>query len=182
MAKTIHLIRHAQSTFNAAYAEAATDPFHFDARLSPLGLAQLEKTRDRARQLPCDVVITTPLTRALQTATGLFGGHARIEVECLHREWQEHSCDMGRSPRLLAQEFPHLAFGHLDDPWWHHADADANGVAVEPMDSLHARVAAFRRWLVARPEDAVVVIGHGCFFRHLTGREFANCEILAWQP
>lgn len=178
----VHLIRHAQSTFNAAHAESGTDPFHFDARLSPLGLSQVEETRARARTLPCDLVITTPLTRALQTATGLFGGHAPIEVECLHREWQEHSCDMGRSPRFLAEEFPDLAFDHLDDPWWHHVDLDANGVAVEPLDNFHMRVAEFRLWLKARPEKAIVVVGHGCFFRQLADREFANCEIHQWQP
>ncbi len=178
----VHLIRHAQSTFNAAYAEAATDPFHFDARLSPFGLAQVEEARAKARALPCDVVITTPLTRALQTAAGLFGGHAPIEVECLHREWQEHSCDMGRSPRLLAEEFPDLTFDHLQDPWWHHVGVDANGVAVEPLENFHTRVDDFRRWLAARPESAIVVIGHGAFFRHLTGHEFANCEIYPWQP
>lgn len=182
MAKSIHLIRHAQSTFNAAWTEAGTDPFHYDARLSPLGLAQVEEARSRARALPCDVVITTPLTRALQTATGLFGGHARIEVASLHREWQEHSCDVGRSPRLLAREFPDLAFDHLDDPWWHHPDADANGVVIEPLESFHGRVASFRRWLGERPEAAIVVVGHGAFFSHLLGRVPANCEIIAWQP
>jgi broad specificity phosphatase PhoE len=178
----VHLIRHAQSTFNAAFTETRIDPFHFDARLSPLGLSQVEDARPRARALPCDIVITTPLTRALQTATGLFGVHAPIEVECLHREWQEHSCDMGRSPKLLAEEFPHLTFNHLDDPWWHHLDPDTNGVAVEPLDNFYTRVADFRRWLKARPEKAIVVVGHGHFFRHLAGHEFANCEILPWQP
>jgi glucosyl-3-phosphoglycerate phosphatase len=182
MAKTIHLIRHAQSTFNAAWTEDGADPFHYDARLSPLGLAQVEQARARARELPCDVVITTPLTRALQTATGLFGGHARIEVECLHREWQEHSCDVGRSPRLLAREFPDLGFDHLDDPWWHHPDKDANGIVIEPLDSFHARVAEFPRWVAARPEAAIVVVGHGAFFSRLIGRVPANCEIVPWQP
>ncbi len=182
MAKTIHLIRHAQSTFNAAWAADDVDPMHFDARLSPLGLAQVEETRARARSLPCDVVITSPLTRALQTTTGLFGGQARIHVEPLHREWQEHSCDVGRSPRFLADEFPDLAFDHLDDPWWHHPDADENGVAIEPLASFHARVAQFPRWLTARPEAAIVVVGHGAFFSHLIGRVPANCEIVAWQP
>jgi broad specificity phosphatase PhoE len=182
MAKTIHLIRHAQSTFNAAWAEAPGDPFLFDARLSPLGLRQVDEARDCARRLPCDVVITTPLTRALQTATGLFAGHAPIEVECLHREWQEHSCDMGRSPKLLAREFPNLSFSHLADPWWHHENPDTNGVVMEPLEAFHARVAEFPRWLAARPERAIVVVGHGAFFERLLGRIPANLEIVAWQP
>lgn len=183
MPKTIHLIRHGQSTFNAAQAATGRDPLHFDARLSPLGLTQVVETQARARALPCDIVIATPLTRALQTAVGLFDGHAPIIVEHLHREYQESSCDMGRSPKQLAREFPALAFDHLDDPWWHHDDFDANGVASEPWDAFLARVARFRDWVMARPEQAIVVVGHGTFFSHLTGRPLlANCEILPWQP
>lgn len=183
MAKTVHLIRHAQSTFNAAWLESERDPFHYDARLSSLGLAQVEQARAAARALPCDTVITTPLTRALQTATGLFAGHRRILVEPLHREWQEHSCDVGRSPKLLAREFPDLAFDHLGDPWWHHPDADASGaVVIEPLASFHGRVSRFRQWLAERPEEAIVVVGHGAFFHHLLGRTPANCEIIRWQP
>jgi broad specificity phosphatase PhoE len=182
MPKTIHLIRHAQSTFNAAQAATGLDPLHFDARLSPFGLSQLEQTRATVRDIPCDVVIASPLTRALQTAVGLFGGRAPIRVEPLHREYQESSCDMGRSPRLLATEFPDLAFDHLDDPWWLHQSPDANGIVVEPIPDFQARVARFRSWLAAQPEDSIVVIGHGTFFRHLTGRTLANCEVVAWQP
>jgi glucosyl-3-phosphoglycerate phosphatase len=182
MPKTIHLIRHAQSTFNAAQEATGLDPLHFDARLSALGLSQVEKTRQAVRDIPCDVVISSPLTRALQTAVGLFEGRAQIRVEPLHREYQESSCDMGRSPRLLSTEFPGLAFGHLDDPWWLHRDAGPNGVVVEPIPEFRARVARFGEWLKARPETSVVVIGHGTFFRQLTGRMFANCEVVAWQP
>ena len=183
MAKTIHLIRHAQSTFNAAWEKSQADPFHYDARLSEIGLAQIENARPAARALPCDAVFTTPLTRALQTARGLFAGHAPIHVEPLHREWLEHSCDIGRSPRLLAREFPDLVFDHLDDPWWHHPDADDKGAVIkEPLDDFHGRVAAFRQWLKDRPEGAIVVVGHGAFFSHLIGRVPANCEIIAWQP
>src|SRR5688572_18892140 len=99
MAKTIHLVRHAQSTFNAAQEATGLDPMHFDAPLSPFGLSQIAETRAKVQHLPCDVVITSPLTRALQTSVGLFGGRAPIRVEHLHREYQESSCDMGRSPR-----------------------------------------------------------------------------------
>lgn len=182
MPATIHLIRHAQSTFNAAQEATGVDPLHFDARLSLHGLSQIEATRPRARDLPCEIVVTSPLTRALQTTVGLFGDRIPIHVEHLHREYQESSCDMGRSPKLLAREFPSLAFDHLDDPWWHDTGADANGVVVESMVAFRARVSRFRLWLMARPEASIVVVGHGAFFSHLTGRDFANCEILAWQP
>ena len=41
MAKSLDLIRHGQSTFNATYAETGLDPFEEDARLTELGRRQV---------------------------------------------------------------------------------------------------------------------------------------------
>ena len=119
--KTIHLIRHGQSLFNAAFdAVARTDPMLFDAPLSPTGREQAAALRAEAHGLGVEIIVTSPLTRAIETTLAVFGAdHAPIHVEALHCERVEHSCDVGRSPRELADAFPGLAFHHLDDPWWH---------------------------------------------------------------
>ena len=182
MTKIVNLIRHAQSTFNAAYERTGVDPLHYDARLSLLGLQQVEAARPVLGRLSHELLITSPLTRAIQTAIGLFGHEAPIKVEALHRERVENSCDVGRSPADLRNEFPMLAFDHLDDPWWHNDGRDHRGVAVEAEATLLARVAGFRHWLAARPERTITVVGHGTFLHRLTGRHFANCEHLAWSP
>lgn len=185
MSRHRYVIRHGQSTFNAAFAETGQDPMHFDARLSDLGHQQVAETRARVAELPRpDLIVCTPLTRAIQTTLGLFAGTtAPILVHALHRERCEHSCDVGRSPADLAADFPHLAFDHLDHPWWHDGPGHAPGVPFEPEDVFAARVAAFRAWLDARPEPVIVAVGHGEFFRRLAGRErIANCEIIRLDP
>ena len=178
----IFLVRHGQSTFNAAWEESAIDPLHFDAPLSALGHEQVEKAREQLAALPApDLVVCTPLTRAIQTALGLFGHtEARIEVTCMHRERLDNSCDVGRSAALLAAEFPMLSFGHLRDPWWHDGERDTRNLSVEPDDVFATRVGEFQTWLPTRPGRVVFVVGHGTFFHRLTGHRFANCEIFRW--
>jgi glucosyl-3-phosphoglycerate phosphatase len=114
---------------------------------------------------------------------GLFGeSDIPLLFTDLHRERLEHSCDIGRSPSALSAEFPTLTFDHLSDRWWHYGQKDEWDVAVEPDHLFARRVTDFSRWLKARPEDVVVVIGHGEFFRRLSGRYLRNCEIIEWCP
>jgi broad specificity phosphatase PhoE len=181
--KTIHLIRHGQSTFNAAYEATGIDPLHVDARLTALGHAQVAAARDQVGGEAYELIVTSPFTRAIETTLGIFGGPQRpILVEALHRECLASSCDVGRSPTDLAGDFPGLSFAHLDDPWWHEGEErDALGIAVEPEPVVAARLSAFRTWLAARPERHIAVVGHGTFFFHLTGARLANCEMLRWE-
>jgi broad specificity phosphatase PhoE len=177
MPKIVHCIRHGQSTFNAHFLETGEDPLHFDAPLTELGLRQVEERARELRQYPYEMVITTPLTRAIQTTLGLFGDHPAappIHVECLHREHLESSCDVGRPPSLLMQEFPHLSFelgGHNE------GEPDPRGFVYEPSHIFEGRVEQFRRWLLDRPEGMIAVVGHGTFFSRLTGQYLGNCEV-----
>jgi glucosyl-3-phosphoglycerate phosphatase len=183
MPEYIYLIRHGQSTFNALFDLNRVDPLHFDARLSQIGIEQVAAARQAASDIPVDLVVVSPLTRAIQTAVGLYGdATVPMVVTDLHRERLENSCDIGRSPSTLSAEFPILTFDHLSDPWWHDGQKDNRGVAVEPDHLFAQRVIDFSRWLRARPEDVVVVVGHGGFFRQLSGRYLRNCEIMEWRP
>lgn len=158
------------------------DPLHYDAPLSELGHEQVRRTRELLRNRAIDLVVTTPLTRALQTTSGLFADHPSqpaILVEPMHRERVENSCDVGRHPAVLSKAFPSLAFGHLPEVWWHtHDRPDERGVCIEPLELVEARAEAFRRFLVQRPERVIAVVGHGTFFLKLTGRVLANCEVV----
>ncbi|MFO1324471.1 MAG: histidine phosphatase family protein [Burkholderiales bacterium] len=180
--KTILCVRHGESTFNAAAAGGGADPLHYDAPLSAVGRQQVRKARDALRDRPIELVVTTPLTRALQTTAGLFADHPSsppVLVESLHRERVENSCDVGRSPALLSEAFPSFAFDHLPDVWWHHhANPDERGVCIEPLELVRARAREFRRFLLQRPERLIAVVGHGTFFFVLTGQALANCEVV----
>lgn len=182
MSRVIHLIRHGQSTFNAHFEATGEDPIHFDARLTELGQSQVTAARQRLNGTRYDLVIATPLTRAIQTAQGIFGETAPIVISPLHREWLNSSCDVGRSTRDLAAEFPTLDFAHLGDPWWHHQGPfNEHGFAREPEQALLDRVTAFKDMIAARVEARIAVVGHGDFFHRLLGRHLMNCELAEWR-
>ena len=178
--KVVLCIRHGESTFNRAWRQTPVDPMHFDARLSEAGHDQVRQARPALAVVPVELVIVSPLTRALQTAQGLFADHPNapaLLVADLAHESVENSCDVGRSPAELAAEFPDLDFAHLADVWWHaHDEPDERGICVEPVARVQARVAEFKSLLLARPERVIAVVGHGTFFYHLTGKFLANCE------
>ena len=177
------LIRHGQSTFNELFDATGIDPLHYDARLTSKGRNQVVATKEAAQRLGVDLVIVSPLTRAIETCLGLFDPEqTRIIVSSLHRERLEHSCDIGRHPNALSVEFPMLDFSNLDECWWHNGTKDIRSVSVEPDDVVSSRIAEFSTWLERRPEQRVAVVGHGTFFHRLTGRHFDNCEIVEWHP
>ncbi len=182
-AKSILCIRHGESTFNAAWRAAGVDPLHFDAPLSATGVDQVRQAREALALFPAELVVTSPLTRALQTALGLFAVHPAkppMLVAALARERVENSCDIGRSPAQLAVEFPTLELAHLGDVWWHaEGHPDERGICIEPVATVAARAAQFRNFLASRPERFIAVVGHGTFFFHLTGQTLANCETAA---
>lgn len=175
------LIRHGQSTFNELFEVTGVDPLHYDARLTPKGRDQVEAARNATQRLGVDLVIVSPLTRAIETCLGLFDpAQTRIIVSSLHRERLGNSCDIGRHPNALSIDFPMLDFSHLSECWWHNGPKDKRCVSVEPEVLLSSRVAEFATWPGGRPEQRVAVVGHGTFFHRLTGRHFANCEIMEW--
>jgi glucosyl-3-phosphoglycerate phosphatase len=175
----VYLIRHGQSEFNAA-PHHGQDPMIFDAPLTELGQAQAMRVREEVKGLGIKHVISSPLTRAIQTALTIFEGSAPITIETTHREWLTHSCDVGRSPDVLAGEFPDLAFGHLDQHWWHEGPVNENGVPVEPEQTFHARVKTFDDVLAAAETRPVAIVGHGNFFQEMIGRMMENCEVHAY--
>jgi len=179
MTRTVFLIRHGQSTFNAHHMATGEDPGHIDAPLTDLGLTQVQEARARMAGEHVDLVIASPLTRAIQTATGIFAGRdVAFHVTCMHREKLESSCDIGRTPAELHAEFPDLVFHHLNERWWHDGPEDARGIPVEPHDVFVERVELFRQWLLERPERSLAVVGHGTFLRELSGVGFANCQVV----
>lgn len=160
------------------------DPLIFDARLTELGKRQAAELGTRLRTKHYDLVLVSPLTRAIETALGIFGERKlNYMINHGHCERLEHSGDVGRPPHLLALDFPHLDFSHLDAVWWHdHEMRNEHGFAVEPDDVFDARVIDFVERLKERGEDSIAVIGHAAFFYRLTGHWMNNCEVQAFDP
>jgi len=174
---SVYLIRHGESEFNAAHNDGEPDPMIFDARLTAKGEAQARGARAEAAKLGIQQVIVSPLTRALQTATFIFGDLVPMKVSPEPRELLTHSCDVGRGPDVLSADFPNLSFDHLDDVWWHNGAPNDLGYAVEPDALFAARMARFAQSLDAMSPRPIAVVGHGNAFQELLGYHMKNCEI-----
>lgn len=171
----IYFVRHGQSEFNAVFKTGDSDPMIFDAPLTDLGRQQALKAREEIRDLGIRHVITSPLTRAIQTAQLLFPNGISMDVRDGHHELLLHSCDVGRPPEALSNDFPELEFGHLADEWWH--SDGTGGISVEPDQVFKARIAQFVRDLDAISERPLLIVGHGNAFHEIIGRKLANCEV-----
>jgi len=173
----IYFIRHGQSEFNAAYTRGEADPMIFDPRLTAQGRQQAEDIRSEVASLGIKHVISSPLTRAIQTSLLAFEGIAPITIAIGHHERLEHSGDIGRSPEELAKDFPNLSFSHLRDPWWHQGPENDDGVAVEPEEDFLRRMAEFGKSIDQVSNRPMAFVGHGNAFKALIGRLMDNCEI-----
>ena len=177
----IYFVRHGQSEFNAVHKEGDNDPLIFDAPLTDKGRRQAEVAKVRVADLGIKQVITSPLTRAIQTALCIFDSIAPIKVGASHRERLIHSCDVGRPPKELQRDFPSLSFAHLQNVWWYQGSENDDGIAEEPEDVFLQRIDAFNRSLTQIKDKPVAIVGHDNVFRTLTGRMMENCEIHRYQ-
>lgn len=172
----VYFIRHGQSEFNAAF-EGEVDPLIFDAPLTELGFAQAADARVRLSELEITRVITSPLTRAIQTAKTIFDGVAPIEVSHGHHELLKFSGDVGRPPQELRLDFPDLSFDHLPTRWWYGQNATKTEVPKEPLPIFKNRVAEFVAKLNDVDDEQVAIVGHGNAFQEIIGFMLNNCEV-----
>jgi len=194
--KMIFLIRHGQSTFNAAEATGLVqDPFLPDARLTPHGMKQAEDLSTYVRTLPeLDLIIASPLTRAIQTALIVFKERlpkTPLIINAEQREFQTGSDDLGRTPEELKQEFPQIDFSPLKKIWWYNGrttkgeDVDPNESKErfkktpfrEPDDQCKQRSDQWRTFLAGRKESRIAVVAHSDFIHSLINVYVDNCQL-----
>jgi len=199
--KQLYLIRHGQSMHNFAEIEHKakfpavpfTDPFCFDAALSPTGEQQAQGLKAQVPTVigdDAELVVVSPLSRAINTC--LHGFNPKdipiiVNKEC--REKLENACDLGSSPAHLAKKFPGLEFNHLPPIWWYTNSDEITPTNYherwkthrysEPAEVLLERISQFKEWLRSRDENKIVIVGHSTFFLHLTGlpEKLNNCQI-----
>ncbi|XWS27720.1 hypothetical protein CRYUN_Cryun25bG0005000 [Craigia yunnanensis] len=191
--KTLHLVRHGQAMHNVEgdkNPEALLSPNLFDAQLSPLGLQQVAELRKdfHARGIlnRIELVITSPLTRAMQTAVGVFDSEGQtistlnspqiMAIELCRDRLGVRPCDMRRKVSDCQSLFPSIDFSMTDsedDNLW-------NPDIREPMEELANREAKFLKWLWTRPEKEIVVVSHGLVLQNilinLLGKGAALCK------
>ncbi|KAE8891144.1 hypothetical protein PF005_g9194 [Phytophthora fragariae] len=213
--KTLYCIRHGESTFNEWRKSSlwnfswmwVRDPMIVDAPLSAKGKKQAAKLHEfiKSKQLEdkIQVIISSPLTRAIETTIGAFPDtKIPIIVDPSCREMLDTACDIGRVPAELAQEFlpqVDIDFSQLDPFWWLETEKfprtgpgnapPANIVAPktpdevlplrETQEEVDARIREFVAKLVERPEQHIAVVGHSSYFKRMLAmnRKLNNCEL-----
>ncbi|KAM9957614.1 hypothetical protein ACTFIW_012580 [Dictyostelium discoideum] len=202
--KEIYIIRHGESTFNKNYNEFE-DPYLFDARLTELGKEQANQLSGNVNSLlnNIELVITSPLTRALDTTKiALLQLIKDKSIKCLvssiHRELLTTSDDNGRIKSIIENEYPEFDFSLINDQrWWipemdelielktnFSIDTDQYFKKIpfrESESSLLKRVEQFKQFLLSRPESSIAIVGHADFFYYFTQPHdlpLNNCQII----
>jgi broad specificity phosphatase PhoE len=171
--KVIHFVRHAEGTHNVH--EDYWSDVHHDARLTDRGIQQCEDLADRNHKLhQSDFVVTSPMSRCIQTALLSFPTLTTFVAHESLRETVNYICDKRRLVTEIAEEFPKVdlsAVEHNEDPIW--------GAYVEKLGEEweHIRESADLIQVAARgrtffqflqtscPTDEVLVCTHSAFLR-----------------
>jgi len=189
--KIIYWVRHGQATSNAAAGGQKTHPAYeswdyFDARLSPLGKEQAEALSAQTQKLTPQIILVSPLSRALQTATIGFS-HQKVPFICkeeLRERMGQHPCDKRRKISEVSPEFPNVDFSQIksdDDVLWSKDHRESN-------DELASRIYHALEYIQSRPEKEIAIVGHSSFLELLFNNVlvvsdeklkvwFENCEL-----
>ncbi|OWM71357.1 hypothetical protein CDL15_Pgr011486 [Punica granatum] len=190
-------VRHAEGIHNVESEknhDALLSPALLDAQLSPRGWQQVndlhKHVRDSGLLKRIELVVTSPLSRTMQTATGVFGQSDESEklpflaVELCRERLGVHPCDKRRSIKEYKSIFPSTDFSQIesnDDILW---KPDHR----ETPEEIAARGVKFMNWLKARPEKEIAVVTHSVFLLHVLNtfgegnkseksNFFKNCEL-----
>lgn len=207
--KTLHLVRHAQGFHNVAGEKDFKEYLSYDyldASLTPLGWEQVDNLRKHVQasglSKKIELVITSPLTRTMQTAVGAFGGDGYTDgidvaplmvadaansgrpaisslncpsflaVELCREHLGVHPCDKRRSKREYESLFPAIDFSLIE------SDEDTlwKEDIRETNDEVAARGMKFLKWLWTRKEKEIAIVSHSGFLFHTLSAFGKDCN------
>lgn len=176
----IYFLRHGQSEFNAVF-DGTKDPVIPDAPLTELGKSQALEARGAVKELGIERIITSPLTRALETATILSKNEIEIDVWDCHRELLNYSCDIGSPPEKLKAKFPNLKFDHLQNTWWYEQSINFPKIVKEPKSLIENRLRKFMLQISYLPNKNTLIVGHGNTYKEIIGFMLSNCQLYGYR-
>ncbi|XP_057867496.1 phosphoglycerate mutase-like protein isoform X1 [Cryptomeria japonica] len=209
--KTLHIVRHAQGYHNVTGDIDRTVLLSHelaDASLTPLGWQQVDILRKQVAIIGIasrvELVVTSPLTRTIQTAVGVFGGgyyndsdpspplmvagagrsdRAAISsskcppflaMELCRERMGLHPCDQRKSISECQTLFPAIDFSLVE------TDEDVlwKPDAREKEYDIAARGVAFLNWLLTRMEKEIAIVSHKGFLKHTMALFGKDCHPL----
>jgi broad specificity phosphatase PhoE len=188
-----------RSSFGSPYFtdvfEANELPKYRDSPLSPLGIKQAEKL---ARSQPSflrdtDLIVTSPLTRALQTLRIGLGPHLNDDMPIVALPEASERLylisDVGR-PVFELNQSERVDFGTVPhDEWWykpHHkksyvewrpsGQGQRYAVPGEPQHAFDERMTRLWEWIDKRPEQKIALVSHWGVIDWFCDFDFDNCQ------
>lgn len=136
-----------------------------DAPLIEEGREQAREARQTFGRTPFDVVISSPLARALETAKIVAGvGPDRVQVEeaCIERSFGDME---GLAPEQVREQLPQVRYTRIDG-----VDYSLNPPGGETFEQLHERAGKFfDHTVISHRGKRVVLFGHENFLQQLHG-------------
>lgn len=209
--KEIVFIRHGTTHMNEYLAKnAAFSPnfsdifdgdkqeFYRDSPLSPLGQSQAKRLAARKPAFinECELIVTSPLSRTLQTMHLGIKPHLRDNM--LVEAWPEASerlylvSDIGRPVRELRSKYDYVDFdsGFGDvchEKWWYRPTQEYEewrptgkgqryACPGEPEKDFSERMVRLYRKLEQRPESCIAVVCHWGVIDWMLDMDFDNCQ------
>lgn len=192
------LIRHGRSEMNEYLSQAEQtwgdpdfiDPELCDTPLTSVGLLQASQLNIKLRQSPTkiDLLISSPLTRALQTAETGFDNvvFSQRMVSPLASERVFLSSDTGSQPQELVKRFPGWDIENtVGDTWWYTSETEEwrppgnYACPGEPAVVFYDRMRTLLEFLKSREENSIALVAHWGVIRALSGASLNNCEMHA---
>lgn len=167
MNKNIYCIRHGEAVHNVNYrkygSSTFTDMNYKDTELTELGQYEsIVLGNEWKEKHNIELVIVSPLTRALDTCMNIFGG-MDVPIFCLEstREYPcgLHTCNIRKDVTILSSKYPRIQF--LDFETNH--DSMWNPNNKETIESLNHRIEIFKRFVSDRAETNIALVGHNSF-------------------
>ncbi|KAF2257847.1 phosphoglycerate mutase-like protein [Lojkania enalia] len=204
MPPLLYLVRHAEGQHNVNVRNAV---HIMDATLTENGKTQCRQLQESfAYHDTIDLVLSSPLRRAIQTTVLSFGpALSRQDVPYLvipkAQEVSGLTCDIGHSKQELNEKLPELFAGEtlqfdlskinfdaVEEGWNSKACCDFGSGYWAPYKSkVTQRAADLRSWLFQRAEAHILLVTHGAFLHYLTedwtgddpvrGTAYLNCEV-----
>ena len=170
------LLRHGQSEFNLHFGATRRDPGVIDAPLTELGHTQAAEAADRLRGERIGRIISSPYTRALQTAAPIaMAFDVPVFINPVVRERYKFACDIGTPRTELERAWPQHDFSAIDEIWWPPIE-EPEAFILDRARLFRAEMAALGDW------SDTLVITHWGFILAMTGQSVPNGESLRCDP
>jgi broad specificity phosphatase PhoE len=153
--KKVYFVRHGESESNAGLLRSTVE-----VPLTLKGRGQAEFIAERVSKLPVEVIISSTMTRARETAEVIGEKTLKdIEFSNLFTEARAASEVQGK-PRDSEEtvRISNLFFENFGKPDWRYSDE-------ENFFDLKDRARNALAYLAARPEENIAVVTHGFFMR-----------------